>query len=94
MNRTPRPTVNRDAAGTVRYQGYDPESGDCHFAVDLSKWANGNLAPIPAARLMNAAPELLAALKELLKVLVRVRDGNASVVSRAEAIVAATENTE
>ena|SRR3972149_665727 len=65
---TYRPTVNHDTAGIVRYTGYDPEAGECHFSVNLSAWANGALPPLPAARLMDAAPDLLEALEHILDI--------------------------
>ena len=58
-----RPTRNTDADGSVRYTGYDPETGRSHFSVNLGLWAEGKLPPIPAAQLMDAAPGLLAALE-------------------------------
>ena len=57
--------VNRDAAGVVRYTGYDPHTSDCHFAVDLSKWGDGSLPPTSAAILMDTAPALLEAFEKL-----------------------------
>ena len=46
----------------VRYVGYDPQTGECHFAVP-SGWATG--IPNANARLIEAAPELVAALENV-----------------------------
>jgi len=48
----------------VRYIGYDPQADETHYAV-VSGYTD--LPPVPFARLIAAAPDLLDALESLLK---------------------------